>query len=173
MLAIRVARSPLWHHLSKRFEVDDVVQEVWARVLPTAREDFEPSGKNSFLGFLQTVADRCMVDLLRKQGARKRGEGRDGDPLDTRAASHAIRSPGLPDPETPTSRARSSEFLTIACEELNGREFLAWDLVEMQGYTAEEAGVAMGDQGGSGSSVRGLLMRARAKLVKRLGCESR
>lgn len=169
IVAIRISRNRSWHLLSKGYEVGDVVQEVWKRVLCTTREKFEPS----FLGFLQAVTDNCIVDLLRRQGARKRGEGGSSNTLDTQAVSHAVPKPGLPEVETPTSRARASELQSIAREELNEREHLAWDLVEMKGYTAEEAGLAMGDQGGSGSSVRGLLKRARSKLVSRLEGDSR
>ena len=70
--------------------------------------------------------------------------------------------PGFAEIETPSSRARVSEVEEIARRELTARELEAWDLVEMQDYSAAEAGLAMGC---TDAAVRSLLPRARARLV--------
>lgn len=166
LLAARVTHSKIWPMLRGRFSVDDVVQEVWTRVVPAVKRSFTPAGPNSFLAFLATVADRTMVDLARRQSASKRGEGENVGRLDTSCEREGARPPGAGIPETPTSSARRTELEEIARVELSERELQAWELVELQGYSAGEAALALAC---SDSAVRGLLLRARARLVRRLG----
>lgn len=165
LLAARVRRSKLWPALEPRYQLDDVVQEVWARVIPVARKSFRPSGAGSFLAFLGTLCDRCMVDLARRGTARKRGEGEQPHSLDARSDGKDA-TPAGGRSETPTSHARCSELEEIARTVLGERELAAWEQVELQDYTAPEAGLALDC---SDAAVRGLLLRARAKLVLRLG----
>ena len=162
LLAIRVRRSRIWPALEGRMQLDDVVQEIWARALPAAKKRFKPSGPGSFLAFLGKIADRALVDLLRARSRGKRGGGVSDQSLDTRFSRDGTRLPDLAEVETPTSRARVSELEEIAQRELSPREFEAWNLVELQDYTGSEAGLAMDC---SDSAIRGLLLRGRAKLV--------
>ena len=168
LLLTRVRRHRVWPMLEGKLQPDDVVQEIWARVVPAAKRSFTPSGPGSFLAFLSKVSDRTLVDLSRTASARKRGGGESERSLDSRCERDAQRLPGLADAETPTSRARVSELEEVARRVLTEREFEAWELVEMQDYSAGEAGLAMDC---SDSAVRGLLLRGRTKLVLALGEE--
>ena len=160
LIALRVRRARTWALLRDRLQAEDVVQEAWLRVVPGARRSFTPGGEGSFLAFVSKVTDNTMIDLVRKRNAAKRGDGRPEVPLTT-GEEIEIRS-GVGEFETPTSSARCTELQEIAARELGERELLAWNLVEMQTYTADEAGLAMDV---TGAAVRGLLLRARAKLV--------
>lgn len=169
LIALRIQRGVVWGALKSRLQVEDVVQEVWLKVVPGAQRTFTPGGEGSFLAFVSKVADNTVIDLVRRQRALKRGEGQEEVPLVPGEEPGILAGPR--EFETPTSSARRSELRDIALRELGNREFLAWDLVEIQGYTAGEAGLAMNI---SASAVRGLLMRARAKLVlvlRRAQCE--
>ena len=166
LILMRVRRNRLWPMLEPKLQPDDVVQEIWARVVPAAKQSFTPSGPGSFLAFLGKITERTLVDLLRTASAMKRGAGEKARPLDTQCERDGRRLPGLSAPETPTSRARVSELEEVAQKALSERELEAWELVEMQDYSAAEAGLAMDC---SGSAVRSLLLRGRAKLVLALG----
>ena len=166
LILMRVRRNRLWPMLKPKFQPDDVVQEIWARVVPATKQSFTPSGPGSFLAFLGKITERTLVDLLRTASAMKRGAGEKAHPLDTQCERHSQRLPGLSTPETPTSRARVSELEEVALKTLSEREFEAWELVEMQDYSAAEAGLAMEC---SDSAVRSLLLRGRAKLVLAVG----
>lgn len=165
LLRARVRRSRVWPLLDGHQQVDDVVQEIWARALPALRERFVDQGRGSFGGYLGKLADRTMIDLARIHRAAKRGNGEVARTLQTDPGRSAAPCPGRAVLETPTSHARASELMQLAREELNDREYEAWDLVELQEFKADEAGLAMRC---SGSAVRGLVMRSCAKLAARL-----
>ena len=164
LLEIRVRQHRIWPALVGRHQVEDVVQEIWARVIPSARKAFTPSGPGSFFAYLGKLADRTLIDLVRSQRAAKRGLGQAEQALRTGAERRAMPRPGFPAKETPTSKARCTELEAMARRELNAREFQAWELVEIQGYSTDEAGLAMRC---SGSAVRGLLIRGRSRLLSR------
>ena len=67
-------RRRVWPMLNGRFQVEDVVQEIWTRVIPSVRKAFTPSGPGSFCAFLGRLADSTMVDMVRTLRAAKRGE---------------------------------------------------------------------------------------------------
>ncbi len=162
LIEIRVRRHRIWHGLQSRFMAEDIVQEAWLRVVPAAKKTFTPRGEGSFLAYISAVADNTMVDLLRKVTAVKRGEGKDADQLIPEEGFEPSAEPGMGGFQTPTSAARCSELQELAEGILKERELLAWQLVELKGYTAEEAGLAL-DM--TGSAVRGLLLRGRARLA--------
>ncbi|MBL9078403.1 MAG: RNA polymerase sigma factor [Planctomycetes bacterium] len=164
LLESRIRRQPGWRSLQGHFQINDVLQDVWARALPAVRGKFDCVGRGALLGFLCTVADRTIVDLERARRSQKRGGG-DVSRMPT-GYEPAAAMPGAPAPESPTSRSRFSELACIAREVLTEREHEAWELVEVHGFTAEEAAVPMNC---SSSSVRGLLLRSRAKIIRRLG----
>lgn len=170
LLRARVRRSRVFPMLEGQMQADDVVQEIWARAVPAAERGFTDEGPGSFLAFLAKIADRTMVDLARTLRAAKRGGHDPARALQTGWERRAIPRPGLAAAETPTSHARASELTRMAEDELNERELEAWELVELQGFNADEAGLAMDC---SGAAVRGLLLRSRAKLVARMGHDGR
>jgi len=164
LLEKRVSFHHLWP-LLHGVQVGDVVQEVWLAV-SSARDDFTPSGTGSFYAWVGKIADNTVIELFRRQTARKRGGGKPGEPLTEASDERVVTRPGGPTAETPTSCARVSELHDLAREVLSDRQLLAWDLVEMRGYSRDEAGLALGC---SASAVRGLLKRARTVMVIRLG----
>jgi RNA polymerase sigma factor (sigma-70 family) len=162
LISLRVCRSRTWALLRSRFQVEDIVQDAWLKVVPGAQQTFTPGGKGSFLAFVSRVVDNTMIDHVRKLNAAKRGEGKPETPLVPGAEPEGVVESGVCGFESPTSSARRTELQEIAQRELSERELLAWTLVEMQSYTAGEAGLAMDV---TGAAVRGLLLRARAKLI--------
>lgn len=164
LLAARVRRHRAWPLIEAVTQVEDVVQEVWSRVVPAVQERFRDGGPGSFLAFLGTVTDCAVFDLARRHRTQKRGRGHVA--ALTSEGEMATRSrPGHPTPETPTSHARVGELLEIARHELSERELEAWELVELQQFTADEAGLAMRC---SGAAIRSLLLRSRARLAARI-----
>jgi RNA polymerase sigma factor (sigma-70 family) len=165
LLRARVRRNPAWSIVQARLQLDDVLQEIWMRATPAVRRRFADFGSGSLLAFLGTIADRAVVSLARTFHARKRGQRVERVRVTDFEVDAGVQ-PGHSPPESPTSRARLREIVRIAREELGEREFEAWDLVELQHYSPEEVGLAMGC---TASAVRGLLLRSRSKLVSRLG----
>lgn len=167
LLSMRVSRHRVWPALMSSLQVEDAVQEIWARAVPYARVTFKPSGPGSFLALLAKLTEPTLIDLLRRRTAAKRGYGEIGESLDEGFTQAAHKLVGSVEP-TPTSHARMSEMESRARELLTEREFTAWWLVEIRGYTSEEVGLAVN---GTASAVRGLVMRARLKLTNDLGDE--
>ena len=164
LLCARIRRHRAYSLLDGAFHVEDVLQEIWARSVPAAKQKFLDAGPGSFLAFLGKIADRTVIDLARRHHAQKRGRG-GAESLSTCFDTADTSRPGRSAPPSPTSNARMSELLCLVKEELSAREFESWDLVEMQGFTAEEAGLAMRS---TSAAVRGLLLRSRTKLVMRI-----
>lgn len=164
LLRVRVLRHRAWPLLQGHFEADDVLQEFWVRSIHTVKHRFEHAGRGSLLGFLGKIVDRQVIDLARRHRAQKRGLG-EVQRLSTQVEVAGGNGVARNAPATPTANARCSELEELARQELAPREFEAWRLVEMQGFTSEEAGVAMR---ASDASVRGLLLRGRARLITRL-----
>ena len=162
LIEVRVRRSRIWRGLAGRYQVEDVVQEAWLRVVPAVKRTFTPRGPGSFLAYVSAVTDNTMVDLLRKTTTAKRGEGKGEVQLPGDEGLEPVAVPGARGFQTPTSAARCSELRGLAERLLGEREFLAWRLAELEGYTAEETGMALD---ATGSAVRGLLLRARARLA--------
>ena len=140
------------------------------RVVPKVGHSFTPSGSGSFLAYVSKVTDNTLIDLSRRAHATKRGEGTQAQTILPETEQFAKQRSGLPRAESPTSAARYSELRDLASHRLNERELLAWELVEINGYITEEAGLAMDC---TGSAVRSLVRRARAKLVLALGDQQR
>lgn len=169
LIELRVRRSPFWRGLQGTHAVEDIVQEAWLRVLPGSKVTFTPRGPGSFLAYVARVADNTMVDLVRRATTQKRGEGKTPTSLDAEAAPDPAVEPGQSGFVTPTSAARCSELKELAERILHERELVAWQLIELEGYTAGEVGLALDL---SASAARGLLLRARARLAVTLDAES-
>lgn len=165
LVRARVRRHRAWSAVAPHMQVEDVEQEVWARAVQSLERRFAPAGPGSFAAFLATVTDHTVVDLTRGVRAAKRGGGQAVDRLSTNCEDGAAALPGRTAPESPTAHARRVELQQLAQQELAPRELEAWELVELHGYTAEEAAVALHC---TGAAVRGLLLRSRTRLVARL-----
>lgn len=163
LLERRVRRHAVWPSLRARIGAEDVVQEAWAKVVRFGLGGYTPQGPGSFLAYLARITDNTVVDIVRRLNAAKRGEGREHvelGPEDDSSTPHTY-SPV----ESPTGAARRHEIEELAARLLTARECEAWELVELEDYTSDEAGLALGT---SGSAIRGLLKRARTKLITHL-----
>lgn len=160
-LRVRVHHHAVWPLLADSMQPEDVLQEVWARAFAPVRERFQHGGGGSLFAYLGSIADRVMIDLVRTQGAKKRGPIGGAHSLPSDLDGLVRPRPGQSVVETPTSAAREHELRALARRALDDQHFDVWELVESAGFTAEEAGLAIGK---SGAAVRGILFRARAKL---------
>jgi RNA polymerase sigma factor (sigma-70 family) len=164
LLRSRIRRHPAWPVLDGRYPIDDLLQDVWARAVTAARQRFQYVGTGSLLAFLGQILDREVTDQARRHTTKKRGSNRVLSLHDDGAAREVL--PGHAAPDTPTGLARASEILSLARTHLSNREYEAWDLVELQQFSTEEAGLALDC---TSAAVRGLLLRGRAKLIVRIG----
>jgi DNA-directed RNA polymerase specialized sigma24 family protein len=71
---------------------------------------------------------------------------------------------------TPTSNARTRELHELSLAVLSPREHELWHLVECDGWNTEDAAEKFGM---SSSAVRGVIFRAKKKLIAALGDGSR
>ncbi len=169
LLMIRVRRSPSWPGLRTRCTEEDIVQEVWSQVVAHSREAFESQGPGSFCAYLCKITDNRIRSRARHHLAQKRGEGSTEVRCSDHDEQHALQKPGTPFPQTASSAARVSELQGLAAKHLSPDEYQAWHLVDNLGYTSQEAALAMGEDLGererTDSGIRGLLMRARVKLI--------
>jgi RNA polymerase sigma factor (sigma-70 family) len=175
-LLAKASAHPRLRTLRRHVSAEDAVHEVsWRALSSGLLTRFEDRGPGSLEAALLTILDRTLVDMGRRHGARKRG----GDALvhsldaskEFSGDSSVARTmaEALPDSATtPSVRARSNELLANCRQILSPREFEAWKLVECLEQDSVDAGRRMGV---SDSSVRGLVKRAKAKLVSALGCE--
>ena len=166
LVRYRIRNSTQWATLNANWSLDDLVQEVWARILGSDSTSFTPSGKGSFAAWLGRLTDSTLTDLIRRKQALKRGGGQEHGDLDTQAEKEARLFPGAAIPESPTGEARFSEFERVAGQVLNERELKAWKWVALLGYTSEETAMGLST---TPAAVRSLLVRSRAKLQKALG----
>lgn len=161
MLAARAARSAAMGVLRRHVSAEDLVGEVYLRALESGcLLRFEDRGPGSLDGLLLTLLDRVIADACRRHGAVKRGANVrrvDGDPSDMTALQAS-------DP-SPTGLARASELEALCRQHLSEREWEAFRLVQCDGLSAVEAAERLGS---TDSAVRGLLLRARARLIKLL-----
>jgi RNA polymerase sigma factor (sigma-70 family) len=166
LLVVRARRHPLMVMLRRRLEPEDVADETLMRALRSnVIGRLEDRGRGSLRKVLERVLDRVLLDLHRGATTAKRGShalpvGLDGQVEDSLPAS---------DP-TPTSEARAAELVEMCRRELTEREWQAWRLVELEGL---ESGTAALRIGTTGSAVRGLVLRARAKLIQAMAEQDR
>ncbi len=169
LLVMRVRRSPSWPFLRTRCTEEDIVQEVWSNVVERSREAFECRGPGSFCAYICKITDNRIKSRVTRHLAQKRGGGSRVVPCSDHAEQNAVQKPGTPYPSTASSVARVSELQGLAEKRLLPDEYQAWYLVDNLGYTSQEAAFAMGEDleggGRSDSGVRGLLLRARLKLI--------
>lgn len=167
LLTARIRSHRAWRRLAGVADLDDVLQETWRRALPSALQRFQDRGPGALRALLAKAADRTVVDMLRRSTAKRRGPGQCVELQDESLGQHM---PGRPRTATPTSQARATELEETAQRLLSPREIEVWELVELQGYTREEAAFATRT---TASAVRGLLLRARTKLIAHLRNERR
>ncbi len=146
-------------------EAEDVVGEVFRRAFASNLfVEFEDRGPGSLAAALGKVLDFALNDVLRRANAIKRGANvrtvscDGGDDGETSSASAIpARDP------TPTSNARVNELIELCRGHLDDREWRAWSRVELEGL---DVAMVAAELGVTPSAVRGILFRARTKLMK-------
>jgi RNA polymerase sigma factor (sigma-70 family) len=164
----RARRHPRLRPLARDCTAEDVVQEVFRRALASGMlRDFEDRGRGSLEAVLTRVLENTLVDFGRRASARKRGGTHERvDALETGLAPGLDRLPA--EDTTPTSRARSNELVELAGRVLEPRELEAWRPVEIEGLDAADVAHRMES---TPAAIRGLVYRARAKLMRALSDE--
>lgn len=155
---------PLRRRLESRPEATELAHEALARALPDLPRNFEDRGRGSLGGFLWRVLERTLLDRRRRESAAKRQANvarleRDGEGSAPQFSMSDARSP------SPTSAARAAEWLERVRAVLDAREWELWHAVEVEGRSTAEVARARGQ---SESAARGVLFRARARLLERL-----
>ena len=168
LLLARARAHPLRNHLQNRPDPADLVNDALVRALASGLlERFEQRGPGSLRNVLFRVLDRTIQDALRAERAGKRapngalGSGDEDGAEPAGPAEHAVdhREP------SPTSEARSKEWVERCRAILPAREWEVWSRVELEGYAPAEVAAALelGE-----SAARGLLFRARARILGEL-----
>jgi RNA polymerase sigma factor (sigma-70 family) len=149
-------------HLWSRPKPEDLVHDALARALDSGLlEHFEDRGPGSLRNLLLRVLDRTILDALRAERAEKRStnaRGSGGDESEAGAIGQHVdrREP------SPTSVARSSEWIGLCRSLLAEHEWRVWSAVELEGCTPSEVARMLGL---GESSARGILFRARSKIL--------
>lgn len=162
------ARSqPAMRALRAHVDEDDVIAEVWLRCYAAGLlVEFEHRGAGSLQALFTTLVGRTLTDLLRRYGASKRDGPLESSSVDELEAL-AVAGTGMPSSHetTPTARARASELESLCRDALETREWEIWRLAEVDGLDAPAIAERFGL---TSSAVRGVLFRARKKLVRAL-----
>jgi RNA polymerase sigma factor (sigma-70 family) len=122
--------SDLWRRrLVRRFEAEDVVGELWRRLLSSrVLERFEWRFSGSLQSEIRTVLDRQLKDMARRLQADKRGNGRVPLSLDATEPE----APRVPDPpardRTPSVKAWTREARAWVRERLEDESRHVLDL---------------------------------------------
>lgn len=170
LLRLAVQRGEAWTQLKRDWEADDVVHGFWATLFPGGAKGFTYRGPNTFASWLRTALCGYEIDLLRRRGRRKRGGGNVRSAgRDVCEADGAVPLAARSADPTPTSAARAKELLDRAKRRLLDDEYRAFVLTKVEGYTSEEAGLALRR---TGAAVRSLVDRAQRKLLDDLGSEA-
>lgn len=161
----RVRAHRNYRALSRRFEPEDMVHEVFLRALSRGTFDtFEDRGQGSLGKLLETILQNTLVDFGRRGSALKRGESSAPSSLEGTSESEGGWSPRSPEP-TPTSNARHKDLIDFCRLTLNEREWTVWEMHKMRGLTDVEVGEALGE---TPSTVRSVVSRAKQKLAQAL-----
>ena len=151
--------------------VEDVLQETFAQAFRDVG-GFEPRSSQSFFAWLRTVAEHRLQDALKALGRKKRGGDcrRIGKPPDGRASSVADLVEMLSDRGRTASRSIARReavgAIQVAIAGLPEDYQQAIRLRYIEGKSLAETAAAMDRTPGA---VRGLLDRAKAKMVAALG----
>ncbi|MEM7415719.1 MAG: sigma-70 family RNA polymerase sigma factor [Gemmatimonadota bacterium] len=136
-------------------EADDVTQEVLIRMV---RRIDTFSGDSAFESWLYSTTRNALRDRLRAEGRARRFREESWHWDDLAPAS-------TPRPDAGVEQSELRAMLKVFIEELPDRQRVVFDLVELQGRTAADAGELLGIEP---VSVRAHLFKARRTLRARL-----
>lgn len=131
-------RRPLWRRLKRRVTAEDVVDEVWVRLLQGhVLEKFEWRYAGSLANEIRTILDFTLTDMNRRISAEKRGGGREPLSLEPEDPDCGGGHDAPAKDATPSVHAWTAEARAFVRERLSEgqREVLeGW----LQGFTATE-----------------------------------
>ncbi len=168
-LVERVQQEHWMAGLAKYVTPEDLVGEVFLRALSSGvLQDLDDRGRGSLARLLFKMLDDVAVDTYRRHGTEKRGGGRlpssyDGGDENT-PTGHGQPSMASLD-TTPTAKVRAGELLERCRKVLDEREWQVWQLSEVEDCTSIEIADRLST---TDSAVRGVLRRARRKLLMKL-----
>ena len=159
-LLLRARSHKLVKAVRKEADPEDVVAEVWFRVIKgRLLVTFTPAGPGSLGAFLQGVLDNVMKDWVRRIGADKRGGAHRIVAVDDAPQAPSV----LP---SPTGVVRANELRDVCRRILDDREWRVFSSCALDGLTASEVArrLDLAD-----STVRGIRKRAKEKLRAAIG----
>ncbi len=165
----RATNEPRIARLARYTSPEDLVNEVFLKALSSGiLKKLEDRGRGSLTRLLSKILDDVAIDIYRWHGAEKRGDGRlpssyDGHDENARGGQAQCVAVSLD--TTPTSKVRAGELLDRCREVLDPYEWEVWHLVEVESFSSVEIA---GRLHTTDSAVRGILRRARRKLLARL-----
>ncbi len=125
-------------------DADDLVSEVWARLLESDAQRlraFDPARGKTLEGFVSLIAGQLVITEARAARAEKRGSGRAPEPLDAADSVPAAQT----DAEGLMAQAEGFDALWAHLEgQLSDRGRLVLRLVYVDGLTVPEAAAALG-----------------------------
>ncbi len=152
-------RQRQWRRLRRRYDPQEVVDELWLRLLHgKVLEKFEWQHKGSLWNEIRTILDRLLVDMNRRMSTVKAGGGVDPLPLEARDPDEArIPHPTARD-VTPSVFACSVETREKVQAGLDPRDREVFQL-RYDGYTAAEIAAKLGRTRAAVRKVFGLIDR--------------
>jgi DNA-directed RNA polymerase specialized sigma24 family protein len=159
----RARRHPLMGAVSRVHTPEDVAQDVLTRALRadlfTRYQDRGPGTLGALLGVVLT---HTLEDHARRLGALKHGGGELPTSLDASGDDGPQRERLAAPQPSPSAEVRATDVLERSRRLLEPHEWDLWRLLEVDGLRPEDiAGLV----GRTSASVRGVLFRARLKLV--------
>jgi len=142
---------------------EDVVQDVLARALKAdlfAR--YEDRGPGTLGALLGVVLTHTLEDLARSLGALKHGAGEPPVSLDASEDDGAQHERLVAPAPSPSAEVRAKDVLERSRQLLEPHEWDLWRLVEVDGLRPGDIAELTGR---SPAAVRGVLFRARVKLM--------
>lgn len=163
------ARSAHWMSgVSRVATPEDLVQETFLRALSAGMlRRFEDRGSGSLARALEKVLGNVVVDVYRRHGTLKRGSHLRTLSLDLSPETDFEDSPpALASADTtPTSSARGRELLDLCRNLLSPRQWEVWCQCEVHHVDAPTVAARLGT---TDAAVRGLLLRARRRILREL-----
>jgi len=156
--------------LAGRVGVDDIVQETFRQAI-RAIESCQARTGRSFSAWLNTIADRCLLDALKKLNRKKRGGDRvearapAADPFGSMANLVEMLSDGRRSPSQSAARREAVAAMQAGIAALPDDQRQAVRLHHLSGKSVVETATMMDRTPGA---VRGLLRRANEALREAL-----
>lgn len=155
-------------------DAEDVLQQVYIEAFQSIRK-FEPRSDQAFHSWLETIAERRLIDVVRMSRTQKRGGEAHrvvNEPAASAASYFNLLEQVAADLTTPSGVMARNEgliVLRLQLSQLPDDQRQAVELRHLEGLSREEIAVRMGR---TGDEVRGLIYRGMEQLRDRMGSVS-